>query len=192
MRSLRSSASVPSSSDVQVQTCRPPAVFVFVLLMCALFTAAAYLSSFALRGLPYMTSAVGGGSPKSRRKGQNQLISVSDKGGGGQNIRKFCGPPIWKPLTTLRVEKKMGNAQRVIEEKCLFGLDYLALVTNVRNVSSYLCLSMGKVTTENKYERTYFMHLSFKLQFSCFFIRLLEVDSAMYVGLHWAQGVDRQ
>ena len=38
-----------------------------------------------------MTSAVGGGSPKSRRKGQNQLISVSDEGGEGKKIRKFCG-----------------------------------------------------------------------------------------------------
>ena len=37
-----------------------------------------------LRGLPYMTSAVGGGrgSPKSRQKGQNQLICDSGKGQG--------------------------------------------------------------------------------------------------------------
>ena len=32
-------------------------------------------------GLPYMTSALGGGSPKSRQRGKNQLISVRDKGG---------------------------------------------------------------------------------------------------------------
>ena len=46
-----------------------------------------------LRGLPYMTSAVGRGrgSPKSRRKEQNQLICDLDKGGGGQKIQKICG-----------------------------------------------------------------------------------------------------
>ena len=39
----------------------------------------------AVRGLPYMTSTVGGGggSPKSRQKDQNQLISVHDREGGG-------------------------------------------------------------------------------------------------------------
>ena len=35
-----------------------------------------------------MTSAVGGGSPKSRQKEQNQLIFDSDKGGGGQTRGK--------------------------------------------------------------------------------------------------------
>ena len=39
-----------------------------------------------IRGLPYMTSAVGGqrGSPKSRQKEQNQLICESDKGEKGK------------------------------------------------------------------------------------------------------------
>ena len=38
--------------------------------------------TLALRGLPYMTSALGGGggSQKSRQKEQNQLISAHDKG----------------------------------------------------------------------------------------------------------------
>ena len=38
--------------------------------------------------LPYMTSAVGGGSgvPKKQTKGQNQLICDSDKGGGAKKI----------------------------------------------------------------------------------------------------------
>ena len=51
-----------------------------------------------IRGLPYVTSAVGGqrGSPKSRQKEQNQLICESDIG-GSQKIRKFCGCHIWKP-----------------------------------------------------------------------------------------------
>ena len=40
-------------------------------------------------GLPYMTSAVGGGggSPKSRQNEQNQLIYVCDKGEEG--VKKF-------------------------------------------------------------------------------------------------------
>ena len=40
----------------------------------------------------YMTSTLGRGegSPKSRQKKQNQLISVHDEGGGGSKIRKFC------------------------------------------------------------------------------------------------------
>ena len=48
-----------------------------------------------------MTSAVGGGmgSPKSRRKEQNQLISVHDKGGEGQKIRKFGYIIYGSPLT---------------------------------------------------------------------------------------------
>ena len=56
---------------------------------------------FHLRGIPYMTSAVGGdwgeSSPKSRQKKQNKLICDIDKGGGGQKIPKFCGRHIWKP-----------------------------------------------------------------------------------------------
>ena len=42
-----------------------------------------------LRGLPYMTSAVGGGggSPKSRQKEQNQLICDTDKRGEGVGVK---------------------------------------------------------------------------------------------------------
>ena len=52
----------------------------------------AWTCSFCLRGPKYMTSAVGGGleewgSPKSRQKEQNQLISVH----GGPKILKFGG-----------------------------------------------------------------------------------------------------
>ena len=44
-----------------------------------------------------MTSEVGeGGAQKSRRKEHHQLICDSDKGGGGQKIRKFCGGHMWK------------------------------------------------------------------------------------------------
>ena len=39
------------------------------------------------------------GVPKSRRKEQNHLISVCDKGGRGKKIRKFCERHIWKPLS---------------------------------------------------------------------------------------------
>ena len=52
-----------------------------------LFTMSAFegtpspLSADVIWGFPYMMSAVGGGSPESRRKEQNQLISDSDKGG---------------------------------------------------------------------------------------------------------------
>ena len=48
-----------------------------------------------------MTSSVGGrrGSPKSRRKKQNQLICDNDRG-RGQKIRKFCAHHIWKPPQT--------------------------------------------------------------------------------------------
>ena len=51
----------------------------------------------AIRGLPYITSAVGGGggSPKNRRKEQNQLISVHDKGGGGHKIQFFFADVIY-------------------------------------------------------------------------------------------------
>ena len=44
-----------------------------------------------VKGLPYMTSAVGGGrvSPKSRGKKQNQLICDSDKGGRGSKSQKI-------------------------------------------------------------------------------------------------------
>ena len=42
-------------------------------------------------------SGLGRGSPKNRQKEQNQLISDSDKGGGGQKIRKICGRHMWKP-----------------------------------------------------------------------------------------------
>ena len=48
----------------------------------------------SLWGLPYMTSAVGGGPKKSRRNKQNQLICDSDKGRRGKKIR---GRHIWKP-----------------------------------------------------------------------------------------------
>ena len=46
-----------------------------------------------------MTSAVGGerGYPKSRQKEQNKLICDSEKGEGGNKIRKFCRRHIWKP-----------------------------------------------------------------------------------------------
>ena len=42
-------------------------------------------------------SGWGRGSPKSRRREQNQLFFYSDKGGGGQTIQIFCGRHIWKP-----------------------------------------------------------------------------------------------
>ena len=43
-------------------------------------------------GHTYMTSALGGGSPKTRGKEHNQLISVRDNGRrGGPKIRQFCG-----------------------------------------------------------------------------------------------------
>ena len=46
-----------------------------------------------------MTSAVGGGSPKIRRKKQNQLICDSDKGEGVKKSDNFadviCGSPLW-------------------------------------------------------------------------------------------------
>ena len=45
-----------------------------------------------IRGLPYMTSVVGGGrgSPKSRQNEQNQMICDSDRGGGEKNSEKFA------------------------------------------------------------------------------------------------------
>ena len=52
---------------------------------------------YGLQGLGASIYDVHGGSPKSSRKGQNQLICDSDKGGGDQQFRKFCGRHIWKP-----------------------------------------------------------------------------------------------
>ena len=53
------------------------------------------------RGLPYMTSAGGGGgrgSPKSRRKEQNQLICYSDKGEGVKKSENFADVIYGSPL----------------------------------------------------------------------------------------------
>ena len=50
-----------------------------------------------LRGLPYMTSTVGGGgSPKSRQEEQNQLICDSDS--GVKNSDNFAGVIYGSPL----------------------------------------------------------------------------------------------
>ena len=51
----------------------------------------------------------GGGPPKSRQKEQNLLICDSDKGGGGQRIRKSCGRHIWKPPYRLRRPAKKSR-----------------------------------------------------------------------------------
>ena len=58
-----------------------------------------FMSRFIIiRGLPYMTSAVGGGRgvPKKQKKGTKSadLWQWSPS----QKIRKFCGRLIWKPL----------------------------------------------------------------------------------------------
>ena len=55
-----------------------------------------------LWGLSYMTSALGGGRgvpKKQRRKEQNQLNSVHDKGGGGKKSKK--NRTSWIPLFLL-------------------------------------------------------------------------------------------
>ena len=63
------------------------------------------------KGLPYMTSWVGGGgTPRSRQKEQNQLIWDSDRGRGGKKVRKFCGHHIWKPPK----EERGGSTPRCI------------------------------------------------------------------------------
>ena len=56
------------------------------------------------RGLPFMTSALegGGGSWKSRWRYRRLRECDSDKGGGGQKIREFCGCYIWKAPYRLR------------------------------------------------------------------------------------------
>ena len=70
--------------------------------------------SFCIRGLPFMTFAVGGGrwSPRSRQKKQNQLICDSDKG-EGEGVRKsekfawkLALPlfPVWAPLRRWRLQ----------------------------------------------------------------------------------------
>ena len=48
-----------------------------------------------------MTSAVGGGSPKSLRKEHNQQISVRDKGGGVKKSDNFAFVIYGSPLTLL-------------------------------------------------------------------------------------------
>ena len=48
-------------------------------------------------GHTYMTSALGGGSPKSRGKERGFVNSVRDEGGEGPKIRKNFGRHIWKP-----------------------------------------------------------------------------------------------
>ena len=53
-----------------------------------------------VRGLPYDVRSSWGGSPKSRRKEQNQLFCDSDR--GGKKKRKFCGRHIWKPPSLLK------------------------------------------------------------------------------------------
>ena len=59
-----------------------------------------------VRGLPYMTSAVGGGggSPKSRRKEQNQLICDSDKGEGVNKSENFADVIYGSPLMFFSAE----------------------------------------------------------------------------------------
>ena len=75
-----------------------------------------------LWGLPYMTSAVGGGrgSPRSRQKEQNQLIHDSDRGEGSKNQKMLrtsymeapfrCSPAL-KPHVTYSWECMVQETQ---------------------------------------------------------------------------------
>ena len=70
------------------------------LLKC-LITSGYFIGNFLLeillRGLPYMTSAVGGGVPKKQTKGTKSTDLWQWQGGRGKKIRKICGRHIWKP-----------------------------------------------------------------------------------------------
>ena len=76
-----------------------------------------------------MTSALGGGregSLKSRRKEQNQLISVSDKGGrGSENPKTYSKQPILKliPLQNRPERPRIFHA-RYWQEECDQILNY--------------------------------------------------------------------
>ena len=58
-----------------------------------------YSRHLALRGLPYMTSALegGGGPQKADKKNEVAWILYMTRGWGGQIIRNFCRRHIWKP-----------------------------------------------------------------------------------------------
>ena len=76
----------------------------------------------------------GGGSPKSKRKEQNQLICDSDKGEGGQKIRKCCGRHIWKPPWRKfgffpRGHRTTKRRERIIKE-CSAALALCTIVDN--------------------------------------------------------------
>ena len=79
------------------------------------------VSSLPLSGLPYMTSAVGGGrgSPKNRQKEQSQLIFDSDKG-GVKKSENFVDVIYGSPLSRHRASFDICRSKPYLVKGCRF------------------------------------------------------------------------
>ena len=97
-------------------------------------------SNSSLGGLPYMTSAMGGGggSPKSRQKEQNQMICDNDKGEGVKNPKILRTSYMEAPCTEHNiVESKLYDErnpcwQHVGWCKCTFQARSAILIPNCK------------------------------------------------------------
>ena len=74
-------------------------------------------TNFVRRGLPYMTSAVGGGSPKSRQKNRGCVNYLRDKGGSGRGFKNQ------KILRTSYMEAPYINILSLLLAQFPFRLD---------------------------------------------------------------------